>query len=301
MKRLEMRLMERKASTISLPEEGVSLTAFGEMLLCHPSDAAAIVRTLHRKKLIWMSERRGHVRVFPIGKHQGRGRPKAEAVVEPDGARPGLPALVADLAPLMLRILHLRRSRPDEHWMVPGVGEAIAEIDSAVAIEAGNVTARCRKATDGPPSVPLADIREALWLLYPSAMPLIVKSQPWLAIDGAALPVIEAPAKRMANNLGTNERVWLYIQAAGHDGIGAYEIRSRFAGKITREELGEITDTLESIGMIHVRECRRSGKGPMGTRFFDASLGEPNITPSGRLIHVAEPLKLPPSAISFPN
>ncbi|WP_047308806.1 hypothetical protein [Rhodopseudomonas palustris] len=284
--RKTLQVMADRAAGVTVPDDGMSITAYGEMLRCDPAALDDIVRYLHRKRVIWMSERHGHVRVFPPGRKPKRGRPATAAVVSDDlGFDPTLAGWLLKLHPLFLRMKLLERKMPDGSWREHTVRRS--EIVLALTGEARNLMAAFRSFIERHPTISIADARAALWMDQPDMMRVALATQPELGLGGDPLSVVAttAPVKRMAAGLGDDERMWRYIERAGRAGIAAYEIRTLMGHRITRERVEQIGASLESMGMVHVVRARKSGRGPLGLRFFDASLGDPAVNDgSGRVM-----------------
>src|SRR3954471_18237728 len=95
---------DAKAAFLNVPDDGWSFVGFANALPCHPSEAEAIARYLHRKRMIWLSMRAGHGRVFPAAMRPGRGRPKARAVEQPPLIDPQLAGFLTQAHPTFLKI-----------------------------------------------------------------------------------------------------------------------------------------------------------------------------------------------------
>src|SRR5207253_823896 len=135
--------MAAKAARLTYPVEGVSLNAFGDLLMCDPRETEQIARYCFKKKAIWLSVRKGHLRIFAAVKHPGRGRPKSAEVEKRPVIDPPLAGLLLKLHPIFLRLKVLKRSLPDGWWTE--VGAARAEVRDAIMVEADNVMAVCRR------------------------------------------------------------------------------------------------------------------------------------------------------------
>jgi hypothetical protein len=282
MRRKVMSQWDAKAAFLNVPDDGWSFVGFANALPCHPSEAEAIARYLHRKRMIWLSMRAGHGRVFPAAMRPGRGRPKARGVEQPPLIDPQLAGFLTQAHPTFLKIRLLLSRDPGGAW---NENQAVkAEINFAIAVEATNLMALCRTFAKEHPSIPIAALRDALWLDRPHTMPVVAQTQPDLAMAGSEQFVVQPVAKtRLSKNLTDEERMMSYIDAAGASGIAVYEIVNK--GKIARDRVTQIGEMFENMGAIHSAVVRRSDRGRTGTRYFMRKYGEPVIGEGGRLLY----------------
>lgn len=273
---------DSKAAFLNVPDDGWSFVGFANALPCHPSEAEAIARYLHRKRMIWLSMRAGHGRVFPAAMRPGRGRPKARGVEQPPLIDPQLAGFLTQAHPTFLKIRLLLSRDPGGAW---NENQAVkAEINFAIAVEATNLMALCRTFAKEHPSIPIAAFRDALWLDRPHTMPVVAQTQPDLAMAGSEQFVVQPVAKtRLSKNLTDEERMMSYIDAAGASGIAVYEIVNK--GKIARDRVTQIGEMFENMGAIHSAVVRMSDRGRTGTRYFMRKYGEPVIGEGGRLLY----------------
>ncbi|MCW1993504.1 hypothetical protein ABIE85_008237 [Bradyrhizobium diazoefficiens] len=273
---------DSKAAFLNVPDDGWSFVGFANALPCHPSEAEAIARYLHRKRMIWLSMRAGHGRVFPAAMRPGRGRPKARGVEQPPLIDPQLAGFLTQAHPTFLKIRLLLSRDPGGAW---NENQAVkAEINFAIAVEATNLMALCRTFAKEHPSIPIAALRDALWLDRPHTMPVVAQTQPDLAMAGSEQFVVQPVAKtRLSKNLTDEERMMSYIDAAGASGIAVYEIVNK--GKIARDRVTQIGEMFENMGAIHSAVVRMSDRGRTGTRYFMRKYGEPVIGEGGRLLY----------------
>lgn len=282
MRKKVMSEWDAKAAYLRVPDDGWSLVGFANALPCHPSEAETIARYLHRKKLVWLSMRAGHGKVFPAAMRPGRGRPKALGLQDRPLLDPALARFLGTVHPIFLKIRLLLGSDPGGAW---NEHQALkAEIKFAVAVEATKLTTACRAFLKKHPAIPVTALRGALWLDRPHTMPIVAQTQPDLAVAGSEQLQIERPKgrSRLAKSLTDEERMIAYIEAAGPAGIAAYEIVNK--GKIARERVERIGEMFENMGTIRSAVVRLSDRGRKGTRYFMREHGEPMIGEGGRLI-----------------
>lgn len=274
---------DAKAAFLTVPDDGWSVVGFANALPCHPSEAETIARYLHRKKLIWLSMRAGHGRVFPAAMRPGRGRPKARGVEQPPMIDPTLAGFLTQAHPTFLKMRLLLGRDPGGAWNENQAAKA--EIKFALAVEATNLMTLCRTFAKKHPAIPVAALRDALWLDRPRTMPVVAETQPDLAMAGSE-QIVEQPKgrQRLSRNLTDEERMVAYIEAAGAQGIAAYEIANK--GKIARDRVAIIGEMFENMGMIRSALVRTSDRGRKGTRYFMSKFGEPLIGEGGRLVMV---------------
>lgn len=272
---------DAKAAFLTVPDDGCSFVGFANALPCHPSEAETIARYLHRKKLIWLSMRAGHGRVFPAAMRPGRGRPKARGVEQPPLIDPTLAGFLTQAHPTFLKIRLLLGRDPGGAW---NENQAVkAEIRYAIAVEATKLMTLCRTFAKKHPAIPVTALRDALWLDRPHTMPVVAETQPDLAPAGSE-QLAEQPKgrQRLSRNLTDEERMIAYIEAAGASGIAAYEIVNK--GKIARDRVTQIGEMFENMGAIHSAVVRTSDRGRKGMRYFMREHGEPMVDGRGRLI-----------------
>ncbi|MEY9128317.1 MULTISPECIES: hypothetical protein [Bradyrhizobium] len=273
---------DAKAAFLNIPDDGWSFVGFANALPCHPSEAEAIARYLHRKKLIWLSMRAGHGRVFPAAMRPGRGRPKALGVEQRPLIDPALAGFLTQAHPTFLKIRLLLGRDPGGAW---NEHQALkAEIKFAIAVEATNLMNLCRTFTKEHPAIPVAALRDALWLDRPHTMPIVAQTQPDLAPAGSEQFAEQPKGKRrLSKNLTDEERMISYIEAAAASGIAAYEIANK--GKIARDRVAIIGEMFENMGTIRSAVVRTSDRGRLGTRYFMRKYGDPVIGEGGRLLY----------------
>ncbi|WP_316227712.1 hypothetical protein [Bradyrhizobium sp. SZCCHNR3015] len=264
-----------------LPGEGLTLSAFGAALRVSPDRAEKAARYLHRKRLVFVSRRLGHVRVLPVSAKRLRGRPSGVIPMRPK-LDPRLVALLTEAHPIFLSVKELRRDMPGDWRDRP---ELRAELADGIAGQCDRIMMLCRRflAANG---THLAGLREALWLDQADIMPLIVQRHPALALGGPAAlpaPVVYSQAKRLSKSLSPQDRVLAYVRQAGKNGITVSDISFNFGNRLKRPVLDGIVATLESVGHVIVAECRTASRGRMGVRLFDPAHGQPAILPNGRL------------------
>lgn len=276
-----MQQWDAKVTLLTVPNDGWSFVGFANALPCHPIEAHEIARYLHRKKLIWLSMRQGHGRVFPTAMRPGRGRPKAMAVEQPPLLDPALAGFLTQAHPTFLKIRLLLGRDPggawNEHQSVK------AEIKYAIAVEATKLMTLCRTFATEHPAIPVAALRDALWLDRPHTMPIVAQTQPDLSPAGSEHFTEQPKAKRrLSKNLTDEERMMSYIEAAGASGVAAYEIANK--GKIARDRVTVIGEMFENMGAIRSAVVRMSDRGRTGMRYFMRKHGEPMVDGRGRLI-----------------
>lgn len=272
---------DAKAAFLTVPDDGWSFVGFANALPCHPSEAETIARYLHRKRMIWLSMRQGHGRVFPGAMRPGRGRPKAKGIEQPALIDPTLAGFLTQAHPTFLKIRLLLGRDPGGAW---NEHQAVkAEIKFAITVEATNLMTLCRTFAKDHPAIPVTALRDALWLDRPHTMPIVAQTQPDLALAGSEQFAEQPKGKRrLSKNLTDEERMISYIEAAGPAGIAAYEIANK--GKIARDRVERIGEMFENMGTIRSAVVRMSDRGRMGMRYFMREHGEPVIGEGGRLI-----------------
>ncbi|WP_315740842.1 hypothetical protein [Bradyrhizobium sp. SZCCHNR1093] len=267
---------------MALPGEGMTLSAFGAALRVSPDRAEKAARYLHRKRLVFVSKRLGHVRVLPLSATRLRGRPSGVAPMGPK-LDPRLVGLLTEAHPIFLSLKEMRRDMPSDWRDRP---ELRAELADGIAGQSDRIMKLCRRflAANG---TRLAGLREALWLDQADIMPLIVRRHPALALggpDALPAPVVDSQAKRVSKNLSPQDRVLAYVRQAGKNGITVSDVSFNFGNRLKRPVLDDIVATLESVAQVIVVECRTASRGRMGVRLFDPVHGEPNVLPDGRLV-----------------
>ncbi|WLA86878.1 hypothetical protein [Bradyrhizobium elkanii] len=281
MRRKVMGEWDAKAAFLSVPDDGWSFVGFANALPCHPSEAEGIARYLHRKKLIWLSMRQGHGRVFPATMRPGRGRPKAVGIEQAPLMDPALAGFLTQAHPTFLKIRLLLGTDPGGAWNEHQ--SAKAEIRYAIAVEATKLMTLCRTFAKKHPAITVTALRNALWLDRPHTMPIVAQTQPDLAMAGSEQFTERPKGKaRLSKNLTDEERMMSYIEAAGASGIAVYEIVNK--GKIARDRVTQIGEMFENMGAIRSAVVRMSDRGRTGMRFFARKHGEPIVGEGGRLI-----------------
>jgi hypothetical protein len=261
---------------VEIPDDGLPMTVFAEMLRCHPSDAPEVIKYLHHKHLIWKSERGGHIRVFPISMKPERGRPPevAKNVVDPVGNK--IVELLGSLTANFLRLRRLVNERP------PGsvwTAEKFAN-DQAMIVEAEQIMRRVRRFCHWNPEITAEAIRDAMWLFLPDLMQRVAENQPELMRSDVPFSKPEERPTNIEANLSHDERVYRYVVSAGENGIAAYEIARKFGNLIDTAKVIDIANMLDNGGLIRVVEARKSGKGRKTARLFDAKFA-PEVTQAG--------------------
>ncbi len=281
----EIELWVTTLGGITLPREGMTLSAFGAALQVAPDRAEKAARYLHRKRLVFVSKIAGHVRILPADTVRRRGRPNRGVPAKPK-LDPRLVGLLSRAHPIFLSMKELRRDMPTDWRDRPELRAALAE---QIATESDRIMKLCRRfmAANG---THIAGLREALWLDQAEIMPLVAERHPAFALGlpGAAPePVVDSQAKRVGRGLSPQDRVLAYVREAGPNGITVSDISFNFGNRLKRPVLNDIVATLESVGQVIVAECRMASRGRVGVRLFDPVHGEPNILPDGRLVGVA--------------
>src|SRR5689334_15696301 len=164
---------------MALPGEGLTLSAFGAALQVAPNRAEQAAQYLHRKRLVFVSKRCGHVRVLPVSAKRLRGRPSGVIPMRPKLA-PRLVGLLTEAHPIFLSVKEMRRDMPSDWRDRP---ELRSELADSIAGQCDRIVKLCRRflAANG---THLAGLREALWLDQADIMPLIAQRHPALALSG---------------------------------------------------------------------------------------------------------------------
>jgi hypothetical protein len=264
--------IEARAKALGVPAEGLSVVALASALRIDPSDARAVARVLHRKRIVWLSSRAGHERVY-AKRPAGRGRPPASSIPSTRLIDPVLERLAIETFPIAFRMKLIERQGVDAGW------ERRAEIAHDLAVEAERITKLCRQYVGQ--GCPPETVRETLWLAHPEIMPIAADVQPDLAKGERPFAEIATERKRMPSNLSDDERVLRYIDEAGPNGIAAYEVVKMFRGGITRERVEQIGEQFENMEMIHSAVVRPVGRGKRALRYFAAKHGLPSIEEFG--------------------
>ncbi len=265
---------------IVIPEAGLTLDGFADLMKIEPWFAEPAGRYLHRRKLLWLSEQRGHIRVYPASMIPGRGRPLG--VLRQQSLIPTqISGLMIDLLPSMGSIAMLLSKMPTEGWQDDPALQA--DLRRAMEVESHRVMKLVRKFV-GERGYPIGMLRKYLWMLAPTGvMEVVIRTHPDLAISDEPLsPVVEDAPKKIEANLPAEERVMRYVNKAGVEGIAVYEIATKTNGKIKRAEIEDIAGRLEDSGMLYVAEARVSNRGPKGLRLYSRKLGKPIIGSDGR-------------------
>ncbi|WP_315751325.1 hypothetical protein [Bradyrhizobium sp. SZCCHNS3055] len=270
----------KRVAEIAIPNEGMTLNAFGSALWCSPDQAKETARYLHRKRLVFVSEQLGQVRVFPATMRRGRGRPSRSSVGIRPVLDPRLARLITESAPTFFAMKLLRQERGEGDWREQP--ERAVEIEDAISVEAEKIMALCRRSMDGRKGSESNWLRDALWLFQPDIMPMVAQRHPSLARDGVLAPVAPNQAKRLPANTSDTNRVLSYVANAGRQGITVSDIVNKMRGN--RATVDGIARKLESVGRVIIVECRTASRGRMGVRLFDPVHGEPNVLPDGRLV-----------------
>ncbi|WP_316203000.1 MULTISPECIES: hypothetical protein [unclassified Bradyrhizobium] len=270
---------------VTLPGEGMTLSAFGAALQVAPDRAEKAARYLHRKRLVFVSKIAGHVRILPADTERRRGRPSRGVPAKPK-LDPRFVGLLSRAHPIFLSMKEMRRDMPTNWRDRPELRAALAE---QIAAECDRIMKLCRRfmVANG---THIAGLREALWLDQPDIMPLVAERHPALALGvlgAASSPVVDSQAKRLSKGLSAQDRVLVYVRQAGRNGITVADVSYNFGGRVKRAVLDDIVATLESVGQVIAVECRSASRGRIGVRLFDPVHGEPVVLPDGRLV-VAE-------------
>lgn len=259
-KRLSLELV----ANMELPSGGQTMTEFGERMRWHPAEVPEIVRYLHNKRLVWKSERGGHMRVFPISAKPGRGNPPEVERNVTNPVEKELVQLLSALVPNFLWVRQIEVSRPK------GKANAVTfASDQARHVEAAKIVKRVRRFQAKHPHITPEAIREALWFDRPELMSIVSQSAPELGKGEKPFSEPETRPKKMEANLSADDRIHRYVKKAGKNGIAAYEIAKKFRNEISTDEVTHIGNMLADGGMIHVFEMRKSGMGRKTARFFD--------------------------------
>ncbi|WP_316201656.1 MULTISPECIES: hypothetical protein [unclassified Bradyrhizobium] len=265
---------------VVIPSDGLTLNAFGTAIWCSPDQARGAARYLHNKRLVFVSEQAGVIRVFPAAKRPGRGRPSRMSVGIRPTLDPRLARLITEAAPIFYALALLLRERAEIDWREQS--ERMVEIEDAISVEAGRIMTLCRRSMDGRKGTESNWIRDALWLFQPAIMPVVAERHPTLARDGVLAAAEPSQAKRLPNHMSDAERVLSYVAQAGRRGITVSDIVNKMRCK--RATVDDVARTLESVGQVMIVECRSASRGRVGTRLFDPKHGEPHILPDGRLV-----------------
>jgi hypothetical protein len=265
---------------VTIPDEGLTLDAFASLTTIMPTHAEMAARYLHRRKLIWMSVQRGHARVYPASMSPGRGRPLG--VRRMQSAMPTqVVGLMTDMLPILTNIAVAMSKMPSNWQDDPG---RQANIRRSVEADAATVMKDVRRFIEER-GWPAGRIRDYLWMTFPSIMAVVVETQPDLAQGEEPLSSVPAALpKKIPANLPPYDRVHAYVEAAGIFGIAVYEVARATNGKLKREEIEEIAERLEDMGMLHRAEARTANRGPKGMRLYSAKHGMPLIGSDGRRI-----------------
>ena len=273
-----------RATALTIPDEGMSLNAFGLALRCDPVRAKRAAQYLHRRKVIFQSSQGGHVRIY---RQSGNliGRPPKPVAPEMLLIDPRLARLLREAHPILLGVKLLRREMPGGDWR--NEPERRAEITDAIKTEGERLITLCRRFLTANDDLTFDQVREALWLDQSDILPAITTTQ-WMLQPGGpeALPVDGAPVakRRVSSKVGDHERVQNYVVQAGRAGITVSDVVYKFGGRADRTRIDQIVRELETVSMVISVECRTSSRGRAGTRLFDPKYGQPNLTPGGKLL-----------------
>jgi hypothetical protein len=275
----ENKLWSRMVRETVIPDDGLTLDGFAALVRMDPSHIDRATWYLHRRKLLWRSEQRGHVRIFPASMIPGRGRPLSTHRME--SLMPTqITGLMVDILPTMASIAMLHDKMPDGGWQ--DEPELQTRLRRSIATEAERVMKVVRKFIEHR-GYSVSLMRRYLWLVWPTLMAIVVETQPDLALGDAPLSAVVVPLpKKVAANLPADERVFQYVEAAGVFGIAAYEIVTKTGGRIKRDQVEEIAFRLEDSGMLFTAEARAAARGPKGLRLYSKQHGKPLIGSDGR-------------------
>ncbi len=246
----------------TIPVEGVSFAALeGATLLDIPlADVAGIVKTLRGQGVIWTRKNRGEVRVF-------RTRPEKIA-----GIVGGLKPVEAYLSASVPHVYRLSESlrRREEAKLVADYGAA-QEARSHVAVCCQRIIGIAKG--HGSRGLPLADIRNAMWVFCPvAAMEALTQFEPAFGREAKDVSLgheeADATGHRIAARLSLPEKVAALVEKAGAMGVTKTAIYQSARPKPCAKELSAILDQLCNRGRIDVRRVRVKGSGREGLRFF---------------------------------
>jgi hypothetical protein len=269
---------EARAAEVVVPDDGMTLVAFAVRIGADPLEMEQAARYLHRRGKVWVSKQRGHVRVYQVSKKPKTGRPSNRDLAEIAPLDPELSEFLADVTPVFIRVALLDREKPKGAWRSADAGKRL-EIAEALEVEAMNLMAMLRGFMADNPDIWSRDIRDALWMVYPTQMRTAAQAQPSLEIDGG--PIAEeakvAPLKRVSSRLCIEEQMLEYIKRGGRKGEGVHNLKLKLNGKASREQIERIGEMLEQNGLVYSAVCRTSKSGTTATRYFMTEHGEPVI------------------------
>jgi hypothetical protein len=273
---------EEVAREIQIPPHGLKLDEFSAAMLISPTVAYVAAKHLHRKKIIRLAQRNRHSLVFPANHELARGRPPATATPFPAAVDPKLFDLFSAVAPAAVAIAVLNNKMPTGPW-----NDQInlrTELVNSIRIEAANIAATFRKFVGKSGAVSLEAARQFLWVVFPEVLPVVVRTEADLQRGEAPLtPLPKASSNRVPPNLPDRDRFMAYVEMAGRQGIGLYEIVRKTGGAITRERGKEIGEEMESSGFVYVAEkARTSNRGNKGIRYFSCNYGPLDLGSDGR-------------------
>ncbi len=255
-------LIERVgAFAATIPSEGVPLAVLerATMLDVAPSAVQGIVEALHGKGVIWARKNRGEVRIF-----QTRPVKIAGTLGTPEPVEAYLSASVPHVHRLASNLRRREQAkRTGDHGAAQ---EARADVavccQRVVRIAKGHVSR----------GVPLADIRRAMWAVYPEDVMAALASFEAAferRAQDASFEEDESPTKlRIASRLPLQDKVAALVGKAGAAGVTKTDLYQAIRPKPCSAELGAVLDELSGMGRIDVRRVRVVGSEREGLRYF---------------------------------
>lgn len=281
---------EELARDVEIPPEGLSLDAYATLIGISPTQSYVAARYLSRRKIIWLSIRRGHSMIYAAKHRPTRGRPREAASKMPAGIEPRLYELYLGISPAAVSIALSKSRMPAGDFAERP--QLRAELRQSIEVEAANLAVSFRKFVNSH-AIERSKVRSFLWTVFPAVMAVVVETQPDLREGNAPLekPMDQA-STRIKANLSDEERLLQYIRMAGADGIAAHELRRKTGGKLSRERVEDVGAILEELGLIYTVHNARVSKtgglarGRKGVCYYIRKFGQPDIGSDGRRLPV---------------
>ncbi|WP_453971121.1 hypothetical protein [Amorphus sp. MBR-141] len=230
----------------------------------------AIIDRLVDECAISVRRRGRRSRVFAPDRSPRRGRPNVGSTGLGSPVDKACLALLRDVVEEMVRLQVAETDRSISR---------VARADER-RIVAAEVVDACRRRSAG---TTLPNLRRALWLAFPSAMPRLADVEPVLSIESEAadLPA-QARRPRLPNGLPLSDRLAGLLERAGDVGMTASEL-SRATPKSPSADVRATLDALVSMGRIQHRRCRVSRRARQGDRYWSADVVVPFVSTDGMI------------------
>jgi hypothetical protein len=253
-----------------IPPDGVSRGRFVVDVLCDvdPRDCDEVVEMLGRRRIVWLSRRRGLVTVY--GSRPTEGRWKAQETER------RTEAFLSDLAPWAFKALRYAEDKQ--------AAGSSPTIEDGLRAAVGQILRICSRHLSR--GLLLHEAREAMWKLFPAAlMQAVAYHEPRLHRRSEAEDLEEEAIRprRAPNGLSVKQKIILAIERAGFEGATRTDISRSVRPYISTQRMNEIVAELEQDRVIVSMTVRSNNVGRPGQRFFTAEIGLPVVGSDGTM------------------